>query len=121
MLFLFLTCVDYASDEEWSRYLMINVICWLALVGFLITDYYFFSQNLQFYTTDKLNIFSLSGTDVCNQLFQVNLWCNLIVAIIISILAILQILQILLTAKRFFLTAYVEHTAVCNDDDIIVF
>ncbi len=36
---LFMACVDYASDQEWSRYLLINTIMWCALVGFLIGNY----------------------------------------------------------------------------------
>ena len=39
MFCLFMTYVDYATDEEWSRYLCLNTILWVALVAFLIGDY----------------------------------------------------------------------------------
>lgn len=39
MYCLFMTSIDYASDQEWSRYLVFNTILWAALVGFLITDF----------------------------------------------------------------------------------
>jgi hypothetical protein len=34
-----MACVDYASDQEWSKYLLCNVICWAALIAFVIADF----------------------------------------------------------------------------------
>jgi hypothetical protein len=77
-------------------------------------------DNLNYYTQDKDNIFNRSGTDSCNQLFQVNLWCNLVVAVLISILSVLQIIKIIFIAKNFFFINHVPNVALCEDEDIIV-
>lgn len=37
--YLFLNCVSYASDKEWSKYLIIHALLWVALVGFLFIHF----------------------------------------------------------------------------------
>jgi hypothetical protein len=76
---------------------------------------------MDFFQNDPLKIFNKTGTETCKQLFQVNLWCNLIVAVLISVLAVLHIIKIFLISKNFFLKRFVPHTAMCPDEDIIVF
>ncbi len=49
-----------------------------------------------------------------------NILLNLVVAVLVSILAILQIIKIIHLWKKFFITKYVPHSAMCTDDDIIV-
>lgn len=80
-----------------------------------------FVENYNFYKNDTLVIFNKTGTEVCNQLFQVSLWCNLLVAVISSILSIFLILNVILIAKNFFFVKYVPHSAICTDEDIVVF
>jgi hypothetical protein len=62
------------------------------------------------------------GTDIstCQQLFFINLICNLIVAIMISIIVLLQLIWVFLIAKRFFLIRHVEHSARCEDENLVV-
>jgi hypothetical protein len=35
----FMLKIEYATDQEWSRYLLFNSILWAALVGFLVGDF----------------------------------------------------------------------------------
>jgi hypothetical protein len=39
--------IDYATDQEWSRYLVFNSILWAALVGFLVGDFLNVRQELK--------------------------------------------------------------------------
>lgn len=75
---------------------------------------------MKYYQNDTDNIFNKQGTKVCNQLFQMNLWSNLIVVILIAILSVLLLIKIILIAYNFFFVKYVPHTAISTDDDIIV-
>lgn len=118
---LFIANIEYASDKEWSRYLVLNVILWACLIGFVIGDYLVFLENMNFYSKDPEGIFALAGTATCQQLFQINLFLNLIVAVLISVLGILLILKIILIARQFFMVKYVPHSAISNDEDIIVY
>ncbi len=120
MFCLFIMYKDYASDTEWSRYMVINLVLWIGLVGFLFADYLTVVSNLSYYSDDPDNIFKLEGTEKCIQLFQVNVWCNLIVAIIATVLALLLIFKIFIITKNFFIVKYYPHTAISEDDDIIV-
>ncbi len=75
---------------------------------------------MNFYTADTLGIFALPGAATCKQLFEINLWGNLIVAALISVLAVLLIVKIFLIARGFFMVKYVPHSAISTDEDIIV-
>jgi hypothetical protein len=118
MYCLFLVCVEYASDQEWSRYLFLFTICWCGLVGFLIADYLFIVGNLNYMKTATVFV---TGAETCKQFFEVNIYCNLVVAVLISLLSLLQIIHIFITGKNFFMKKHVVHTASCFDDDIIVY
>jgi len=120
MYYLFLTLVDFASDQEWSRYMTLNFISWCALVGFVIADYLTFITNFKYFNEDPDKVFVLENTSSCQQLFQANLWCNLVVAIIISGLAVLELLTLFSIAKNFFIKKHVVHSARNIEEAIIV-
>jgi hypothetical protein len=63
-------------------------------------------------------MFTAVGAETCDQLFVVNLYLNLVVAIITSIIAISIIIKVTIIANEFFFTKYVPHTAKVFDDDI---
>ncbi len=119
LYWLFIYLKEYASDQEWSRYLIILVIFWAAMVGFLIAEYIISVDNLNFYNDNK-GLFQGSDNKKCRQVFKSNLALNFIVAIFNSIIAVIMIIKVFLISKQFFLVKYVPHTATSEDEDIIV-
>lgn len=116
--------VDYLSDIEWSRNLTISVIIWLLKSIFIIIDFVFSVKLINYYgtnysATDTTFIFS-DSTPKCITLFQVNMYGYLIVAVLVVILAVLQLLKIIQLAKKFFMSYFVEHSARCEDENIVV-
>jgi hypothetical protein len=121
---MYLGCyLDYAADNEWSRNLVLNLIIWGGQVGIIIGDFIYSAGLISFYNTNyddtSIKVFSASSP-TCNTLFQINMYGYLVVAIIMSILAILQMWKIIDIGKNFFMKNYVEHTARCEDENIIV-
>lgn len=118
--------VDYASDKEWSRNLYLNTFLWLCTVGITIGLYIystnliaFFNSNYDSVGTTNGMVFSVATTS-CNRLFEANMYGNLLVAIFMTILDILQFWKIFQIWKNFFMVNYVEHSARCEDENIIV-
>lgn len=115
--------LDYASDSEWSRHLIANFAIWVLLVGITIGDYVYSSKLINFYNNhhdeNQIRIFS-SKSPFCNKLFEINMYGYLIVAIVMSLIAIIQIWKIFTIWKKFFVNNYVDHSARCEDDNIIV-
>lgn len=116
--------LDYASDNEWFRTLILNFILWLLMSGWLIGDIIYSSYLINYYndnysSNSSSSVFRMSTTK-CNNLFKVNSYGYLVVGIVTAVLAIFQIVKIFLIFKRFFMTDYVEHTARCEDENIIV-
>jgi len=96
LMFCFIYSTEYASDKEWSRYLILLTFFWLCMLGFNIAQY------------------------VVTSLFRANLAMNFIVAICSSIIEIIALIKLLIISKQFFLNKYVPHSAVCEDEDIII-
>lgn len=40
MISLFISKVDYASDQEWFRYFIINTLCCIGLILFNLAQYF---------------------------------------------------------------------------------
>ena len=119
LYWLYIYLKEYASDQEWSRYLIILVVFWSAMVGFLIAEYIISVDNLNYYNEHKVE-FQGSKNKKCRQVFKANLALNFIVAIFNSIIAIIMIIKVFMISKQFFLVKYVPHTATSEDEDIIV-
>ena len=115
--------LEYASDLEWSRLILINLFIWFLMSGFIIADFIYSANLISFYDSNYTEAGSSvfrPTTTKCNQLFKVNMYGYLIVAILMSILAIFQIYKIFQLWKQFFLTKSVSHSACCEDENIIV-
>ena len=119
LCFLFMYCKDYASDQEWSRYLIITAFFVFCMIGFNIADYVITSKNLKFYRDNITNEYDNSAK-TCKRVFKANLGMNFTVCIISSIIELIVLIKIFLIGKFFFLNSYVPHTAVCEDEDIII-
>ena len=119
---MYLGCyIEYASDKEWFRNLSINSFIWILMCAFIIADFIYSANLISYYSKNSVvgGIFS-STTPKCTQLFQINMYGYLIVAILTAILCIFQIIKIVSIFKKFFLTNYVPHTARCEDENILV-
>lgn len=108
--FCYLGFKEYASDQEWFRYIIIGLVFWAALVGVNIANYVFTVKNLK----DKDNF---KG---CKNLLLANVIINFIVCIGCTIMEVLVIIRLILLFLQFFLKSFVPHTAKCVDDDIII-
>ena len=117
LMFCFIYSTEYASDKEWSRYLILLTFFWLCMLGFNIAQYVVTAKSLK-------NFNDLKKTDImrkkCKSLFRANLAMNFIVAICSSIIEIIALIKLLIISKQFFLNKYVPHSAVCEDEDIII-
>ena len=118
--YCFMACKKYASDQEWSRYLIVGTIILVIMLLFNIFHYIITVKNNKYYRNDKDNIFNKNYAGSCISFFVANLVINYIVCAAYSILEILAIIRMILLAKNFFFTSYVPHTAKCVDDDIII-
>ena len=75
---------------------------------------------MNYYNTDPDSIFNKTDVATCKQLFEVNLWCNLVVVISVSIIAVFQIVKVVFLSKKYFLSKHVVHSARSWDENIIV-
>jgi len=119
----FLYNVDYATDEEWSRYLTFEAIALILLIGFDIGDYVWCIQNLNYYADNSgvNQLFTKSGVSACPSLFNFNMYCNMVVAVLISVIAIFQGFKISANYKElYFPKEQEEYRARCDDPDIII-
>jgi len=115
---LHLYLIEYASDEEWYRYLFCQFLLSIILLSLDITEYYFVSANFTYYNQHQKIINSFQS---CSKVFTYNLYVNLVIAIIISFLSIFQIFK---TFKNYKLLFYNEKPdyfrARCDDPNILI-
>ena len=116
--YCFISCKKYASDQEWSRYLIIGTVILAVMLLFNIFHYIITVKNNKYYINGSEGLFNKSSS--CRKLFVANIVINYIVCIAYSLLEIVVIIKTILIAKNFFFTSYVPHTAKCRDDDIII-
>jgi hypothetical protein len=88
------------------------------MVGFNVASYIVTSSNLRYFNKNKKEVFE--GHKKCKNLFRTNLGLNFCVCIINSIIEALILFKIFMIAKQFFFSKYVEHSASCEDEDIII-
>jgi len=115
--------VEFATDEEWSRYLTFEGIALVCLVGFDIGDYIWCIQNIQYFTNNSgtNQLFTMPGVSVCPSLFHFNTYCNIVVAVLISVISVFQGFKISANYKElFFPKEQDEYRARCDDPDIII-
>lgn len=101
LYWLFLYLKDYANDQEWSRYLIFCSIFNLALLGYIIASFLLIKTHFK------------SCTNWIKAL-------NYVVSVVSLIISIMVFVITLLLAKDFFLYKHVPHTAICEDEDIII-
>ena len=115
--------VDYATDEEWYRYLFLKLIMLIFLIGFDVGDYLWCIDNMSYYSLNSgpNQLFTKPGVTVCPTLFNFNLYANLIVSGLISLICIFQLLKTLINYKELFYPSnQEEYRARCDDPDIII-
>ena len=120
---MFLFMVDYATDEEWYRYLCFKFILFICLVGFDIGDYLWCINNISYYTANSgvNQLFTKPGVSVCPTLFNFNLYANLIVSVLITVICIFQLIKTCTNYKELFYPSnQEEYRARCDDPDIII-
>ena len=90
----FLSKINYASDEEWSRYTIINLLCWISLITYNCFDYYQFIKALK--TKNKTQT-------QCKRLFVFTLWTHVSNMFVISIVAVFQLNTLLRNYCKLFI------------------
>lgn len=119
LYWLYIYLKEYASDQEWSRYMIILLVFWLAMVGFLIAEYIISVDNLSFYNDNK-TLFEGDENKSCRHVYIANLSLNFVVSIFNTIIAIIMGVKVVFISKGLFFTKYVPHTATSEDEDIII-
>jgi hypothetical protein len=121
---MFLYMIDYATDEEWYRYLFFKLILLLFLIGFDVGDYIWCINNMNYYNENSSGankLFTKIGVTVCPNLFNFNLYANWAVSILISVICLFQLLKTLMNYKELFYPSnQEEYRARCDDPDIII-
>ena len=114
----YLSRIDYASDQEWSRYLLFYSIAWAFLI---LTDTGLFLDFINFieFSSDS-KVFELENVEQCVRLFEINKWLTLSVAGLIGVLAFTQMLSVVQLMKRFLLTSGIDKFAIIEDSNIQV-
>lgn len=112
----FIYKIDYASDEEWFRYLVLNFVCCVGLGLFNMAEYLDFSSQMEFY--DKLRK-EYANAENCILLFRVNLWSNFVNTVTISSVCAIQITKIFDNFNRLFIQE--AEPARTDDKDIVVY
>ena len=116
LYWLFLYLKKYASDQEWSRYMIFLVILWAALIGFTIAEIIVTVKSLDDYN----KAFRRLKMSTCQQVFLASISINFIVGICNAIVSIIVIVMVFIISKNLFFQKYVPHTASCEDEDIII-
>lgn len=122
LYWLFLYLKKYASDQEWSRYMIFLAILWAALIGFTIAEIIVTVKSLDDYNKafrlleDKDN----NSEDKCQEIFKASICINFVVGICNAIVSIIVIVMVFIISKNLFFQKYVPHTASCEDEDIII-
>ena len=117
----FLSKLDYASDEEWFRYLVLNFACCIILGLFNFLEYFDFMDNLKIYRDCLLE--NYSNETQCLIFFNVNLWATFVNTVAITAVCVVQILMIINNYKFYFVTKNNEITKlkVIEDQDLFVY
>jgi hypothetical protein len=113
----FISKIDYASDEEWFRYLVMNFVCCVGLGLFNMAEYLDFSTQMSFFQETLLLKYE-SATN-CIILFKVNLWSNFVNTVTITSVCAIQITKIFDNFNRLFIQE--AEPARTDDKDIVVY
>ena len=84
----YLSKLEYASDQEWSRYTLLNLIFWTFLVGYNAFEYYQFITGFFKKKENKIN-------NECINIFNFTIWTKLANMSIVTIVAFFQLNSIL--------------------------
>jgi hypothetical protein len=114
----FMNKILYASDEEWFRYLVIFFGCTSVLFGFIISDFFQFKSNLNFYNTTLLVTYPTATQ--CIILYKVDLSIGLFNIAAIAFVSVFQVFLILFNFLKFFYFRKYE-IARYEDKDIEVY
>lgn len=110
--------VDYATDDEWFRYLVFNFVSSSVLICFNLFQYLRFVKNLGLidnYTADCMfNPYSSK----CKIIFMVNTYSDVFNSVFITAINIAQIYNISDNVRTFYLRNVEELIAVKPDPDI---
>lgn len=60
--YIILSCIEYGTDKEWSRYLTLIAFFWILLIGFAVADLFYvkfkvFFTFILFKTNTNLELF----------------------------------------------------------------
>lgn len=116
LYWLFLYLKKYASDQEWSRYMIFLAILWAALIGFTIAEIIVTVKSLDDYNKAFRQLLEIN----CRDLFRASICINFIVGICNAIVSVIVIVMVFIISKNLFFQKYVPHTASCEDEDIII-
>ena len=115
----FLYKIDYASDEEWFRYLVIYTFCCCGLIIFNLFVYMDFFQILRILMDNKNNLFN-EVTDQCTLTFKVNITFKGLNMVLISLISAFQLYNIGDVGSYLFLKHDCDKNAISYDPDVIV-
>ena len=114
----FISNVRYASDEEWSRFIILNLICCSGLTGFNLAEYFDWLNSFD-YLNKTLKINYCSATN-CIVFFNFNLWANFINMVSITTVCAVQFVMIFLNFNVFFIQK-TDMSISYDDKDIAVY
>ena len=80
----YLSLLEYASDQEWSRYTIINLSLWSSLMGYNVFEYYQFVQG-----------FKKKNNDNCRVVFLITLWSKFVNMIVTTVVAVYQLFSLI--------------------------
>lgn len=126
MISLFISKVDYASDQEWFRYFVINTSGCIGLILFNLAQYFNVSLNnnqffsiLNYVGANENNIFN-TETKLCKDLFTLNFVLGSIAMVYITGSSFVQFVNVFFSLKSLFLLNNGDMIAVSEDPDIVV-
>ncbi len=115
----FLSRIVFASDEEWFRYLVLNLTCCVTLGLFNFFEYFDFKDKLSFYNSTLLPKYS--SVTQCIIFFNVNLWSTFMNTVSITVVCGLQIIMIVNNFQFYFLRTDDDKLAIIKDEDLMVY
>lgn len=80
----YLSLLEYASDQEWSRYTIINLSLWSSLIGYNVFEYYQFVKG-----------FKKKSNDNCRVVFLITLWSKFVNMIVTTVVAVYQLFSLI--------------------------
>ena len=105
---------EYASDEEWFRYLIIMIIFFLGMIAILVCSIIFTMKNKKDYYDPFKKL------DIELKYYKAYVILAIIAFVFQILVCLLDLVVHFLMFKNYVCASYVEHTATSDDEDIVI-